>query len=396
MCGIAGVMQHPEATQLTRRMLARMDHRGPDGEGIVDFLNGSLGMCRLRIRGPLSFPLPIRNEQTSTWVSYSGEIYGTVGSKESAPNGGPAEVRFMFQSALNGSQADGMFAFASVTDRAGSVQSVRLSRDAFGIKPLYYRRISNGYAFGSEIAPLADIPSESLDLRAGAVAEFLAFGRVLADQTLYRQIESVPPGTTVQLDEQGATTTLTTPVADVPATASDLRPALRDSVQKCLVSDRQVGLALSGGLDSSIIAYELNSLNVEDITTVSVCIPGVTDGLDDLRSLGLPPGGAWTTWRHQVATFAPVDLLPLIDVAVSCGQPTRMTSFPLYLALAEAAKKAGVVVLLTGEGADELFAGYPSYLSWKNNRSHLSSLERLYEFALPGNRRGMVNALTRS
>jgi len=393
MCGIAGAMLHPESTQLTRRMLALMDHRGPDGEGFVDFLNGSLGMCRLRIRGPLSFPLPIRNEQTSTWVSYSGEIYGRVGSDELPPNGAAAEVSSLLQSALEGAQADGMFAFASVTDNAGSVVSVRLSRDPFGIKPLYYRRISNGYAFSSEIAPLSSIPSERLDLRLGAVAEFLAFGRVLGDQTFYQQVESVPPGATVQLDRHGATVNLPAPVSDAPATVSDLRPALKGSIRKCLISDRPVGLALSGGLDSAIIAYELNSLEVENITTLSVCIPGVADGLDDLRNLGLPPSGAWTTWRHQVAQFQPADLLPLIDIAVSCGQPTRMTSYPLYLSLAEAAKNAGVVVLLTGEGADELFAGYPSYHSWKNDLPHLSSLNRLYQFALPARRRAWLTRL---
>lgn len=392
MCGIAGMLWHPEAPQLTRRMLDLMAHRGPDGQGFVDFEDGSLGMSRLRIRGENSYPLPIWNARTNTWVSYNGEVYGRVGMDGLPPGGGPAEVDSIFLAASERTQVDGMFAFASVAGGAGSALTIRLSRDPFGIKPLYYRKISGGCAFASEVAPLARIEPERLNNQDGAVAEFMAFGRVLADRTFYRQIRSVPPGATLELSESDKLTGTGTQPADVPACASDLRTALRTSVERCLVSDRPLGLALSGGLDSSIIAYELNALGVENIVTISIRMPGVADGLDELRHLGLPPGGAWTTWRHHVATFEPTDLLPMMDVAVKAGQPTRMTSFPLYLLLAQAAKSADVVVILTGEGADELFLGYTSYLSW-NKPSHLSTFERLYEFALPAKRRAWLASL---
>jgi asparagine synthase (glutamine-hydrolysing) len=285
-----------------------------------------------------------------------------------------------------------MFALAGVGGDAGSGFTVRLSRDYFGIKPLYYRRISDGYAFASEISPLAQIEGERLDGQDGAVAEFMAFGRVLGDTTFYRQIRSVPPGATVELGESGALIG-PGPQAGGGARTTDLRAAIRASVEGCLISDRPLGLALSGGLDSSIIAYELNALGVEDLATVSVRMRGVADGLDDLRQLGLPPGGAWNTWRHHLTVFEPADLPPLIEDAVGAGQPTRMTSFPLYLALARAAKEAGVVVLLTGEGADELFSGYESYLSWWGGLRQQPTFERLYEFALPAKRRAWLAGL---
>src|SRR5262249_13977914 len=136
----------------------------------------------------------------------------------------------------------------------------------------------------------------------------------------------------------------------------DLRGALRASLAACAFTDRPLGLALSGGLDSSILAFELDDLGVESLTTISVHVAGREVVMNDLQSLGLPPGGAWTRWRHVNVLVSPESFPELLAESVhALDSPHGMSSAPLYIALARAAAEAGVIVLLTGEGPDELF-----------------------------------------
>ncbi|MEK6303217.1 MAG: asparagine synthetase B [Acidobacteriota bacterium] len=393
MCGIAGAVGFTDASRITREMLAAIAHRGPDGKGFIDSDDRSLGMCRLRIRGDASLQVPIWNETAGGWVAYNGEVYGareTEGTRIPAPSDSAGEVDLIYSAANGGAALDGMYATALISSHADTIE---LRRDAFGIKPLFWRRLPTGNLFASELTPLKLVTDHPSSIRQSAIAELLAFGRNLGDKTIYDDVHSVPPGGSLLLSRDGIERYSPDPATvDAPnAFAADLRESLRHSIERCLISDRPVGLALSGGLDSTIIAHDLNSIGVEGITTVSVRIPGVTDGLSDLGRLGFTSGGAWTTWRHKVVTFSPSDFQTMMDRAViTLGQPTRLTSAPLYLLLAQAASEAGIVVLLTGEGADELLSGYASYLGWRDGAARLNGWRRLLDFAFPSSRRSWV------
>lgn len=396
MCGIAGAVGFPDASAITRHMLALIAHRGPDGRGFVDCDDRSLGMCRLRVRGNAFTQIPMWSETAGGWVAYNGEVYGVLeleGKRVPAPSDSAGEVDLLYSAARDGSDLDGMYATALISSRENTIE---LRRDAFGIKPLFWRRLLTMNLFASEITPLKEVARDTLSIRHNAIAELMAFGRNLGDNTFYDDVHSVPPGGSLLLRRDCIErSSPRPPTADNQnAAAADLRHSLRRSVEGCLISDRAVGLALSGGLDSTIIAHELNSIGVEGITTVSVRIAGVTDGLSCLEQLGLTPGGAWTTWRHKVVTFAPSDFQAVMNRAVvTLGQPTRLTSVLPYLLLAQAANEAGIVVLLTGEGADELLGGYTSYLRWQHGGARLKGLDRLLEFAFPSSRRVWISRL---
>ena len=235
-----------------------------------------------------------------------------------------------------------------------------------GIKPLYLRRHRFGVAVASEIPALLPVFGPP-KIRPEAVSQFLLLGRVVDGGTLFDGIEQVQPGERLLLKEGRAAqlgAEAGAPVAGSnPVDSEELRAMIRAAVQQTLVSDRSIGLALSGGLDSTIIALELAELGVEEIATVSVLPHGNGDGVASIEELVLP-GNAWRTWRHVSIPFGAFDLLDGIPHAVAAlGEPTTMTSIPMYAVLAAQARESGIVVLMLGEGADELFGGYRSYLS---------------------------------
>lgn len=400
MCGIVGAIGHEEAAHIVRFLLQAIQHRGPDGSGSIADLDRSLGMCRLRIRGTHSISLPISTTYGAIgggWASYNGEVYTTVSldGGQIVPEGAVEEVGAILRSLQDHQQIDGMYALSWTP---ADFQEVSLYRDPFGIKPLYWRQLDHGYAFASEASALAAIAPGVKTIPIETVWEYLAFGKPLGQNTFYSGVSSVPLGGSVRLTRQDA---VVTPASLSPLRpqaghigVSDVRAAVKQSAEQCIVSDRHLGIALSGGLDSTILAYELDALGVEHITTISVCIPGVTDGLEDLRALGLPEGGAWITWDHHTVTLSPEDFPGMLRLGVAAfGQPTRMTSVPLYTALAQKARELGVVVLLSGEGADELFGGYSSYLTWQKGAPSIPGLEHLRAFAFPSHRRTWISQL---
>jgi asparagine synthase (glutamine-hydrolysing) len=393
MCGIAGSAGHPEAPRLTREMIRALRHRGPDGEGVADLDGGSLGMCRLRIRGGSHLPVPFRQAASGIWASYNGELYEVhpAGAPSHVPRGYADEVESLLSARETRGGLDGMYALGFKGPAAPFV----LLRDPFGIKPLFWCEHGGGFLFASEASSLAAAAGKAAAPDPSETAELLTFGRVLGHRTPYPGIFPVPPGGRVELGGRA----VVHPAGCEPlrpasgAVGADLRPALRSALGGCLLSERPLGLALSGGLDSSLLAFELDALGVEELTTVSLLVEGTGDGIEDLRELGMPAGGAWTRWRHRTVRFGPRDFARLHDEAARIfGAPTRMSSVPLYLALARACREEGIVVLLTGEGSDELLGGYRSYLRW-HSRVSGTGLDALWRFAVPEGRRRWLERL---
>jgi asparagine synthase (glutamine-hydrolysing) len=390
VCGVAAVLGAPEPGSAVARMIATMLHRGPDGAGVHVFGAGALGMCRLRVRRPGQLALP--PVSAGVRVAYNGEVYGTLPA-----SGGPVE-RVDDELALLGGpleRVDGMWALAR--PHAGGLA---LTRDRWGIRPLYYRPVANGWAVASEVPALIDAfggVGASID----PVAEMLAFGAPLSADTVLQEIHAVPPGTIVELTGDRRVVSPWTDGDDKEA-VPDTRPrcplerldsALSVSVERNLAAERPVGLALSGGLDSTLLADTLLRLGRRDLVSVSVLVDDA--GGDGVRSAVelLGPAAAALGWRHRTTSVSADRYLLLLEKVVQAmGYPTRMSSAPLYLALAEVAARAGVVVLLTGEGADELFLGYQSYTRYFDNPEG-AALDRLERLHFPERRRAYLARL---
>lgn len=378
MCGIAGIFgEMANKNNNVTQMLVSMKHRGPDAQGVYYEAGIAIGAGRLWIRGDSTLVLPFNvhlEDGSTTYAAFNGQVYSA--------EGGLCEVEPLLKANI---AIDGMYATALFNTAQPNV--VILRRDYFGIKPLYYK-IGANISFASEIPSLLAFSPGENDFSISALHETLLWGMPLGKQTLYRDIKKVLAGESLELhrDKKNHINIKKQIVKKCQSSSRlSLRHLIQSSLLKCLDSHHSVGLAVSGGLDSTVLAYELNHLQVENITTVSLKIEGSEDGLTDLSDMNFLKGGSWETWQHHSLTFSAKEFPGYIKEATKIfGQPQRMTSFPMYLKLADLAKESGVKVLLSGEGADELFFGYKSYEEWFASKSVYASIEnQLLNFMLP-------------
>lgn len=357
MCGIIGVSMtpgvHPDrADELARCGVERLRHRGPDGRGICGDDVSAVGMARLRVRSRPEDTVPFTDGGNA--YAFNGEIYSAEGL---VPPGGLGEATAAGR--LRADRLDGMYALV----RRAPDATLHVRRDPFGIKPLYLLQDPHVVAVASECSALLGAFGPR-PVRQDAIAQFLLFGRVVDGGSFFCGVRPVRPGECLELRAGRVHWAggFSKSVQGEGTEHGDLRAAVGRSVDRVLLSDRPLGLAVSGGLDSTVIASELAVRGVTDVATVSVLPEGTEDGVEGLGELDLP-GNAWRTWRHHTTSFGPQDFLDGIDAAVAAlHEPTALTSVPMYAALARTAREAGIVVLLVGEGADELFGGYRSYL----------------------------------
>lgn len=364
-------------------MNAAQISRGPNGSGVAVSGVSGVGMVRLRVRADQNEaePIPLGMGQTA---AYNGEIYW---ADNAVPSGGAGEVQALCRGA--GQHADGMYAVARL-DHAS--QAIDLWRDPFGIKPMWSRKLPRGMAIASTIESLLNGFGPSAP-RFEAVQQFLAFGRPIDGGSFFEDIVAVPRGRRFRLQKGALTDEQRIETVDpgLKKTASDpqtLRRALQDSIRRVLPSNRTMGLAVSGGLDSTILAHQMAEMGIEDLRTVSVLIDGVDDGIADLSQLKISEQVA-QSWVHKAITVTPeMFALGFERAAQDLGEPTRLSSVPLYGALADVAQEAGIVVLQVGEGADELFMGYASYRAGDPENPDFH-----FDFMMPERRRGYIEAL---
>jgi asparagine synthase (glutamine-hydrolysing) len=362
MCGVAAASVHRSgwsAVDLVERMVAAQRHRGPDGQGWVGCPQAAVGMSRLRIRSRSDDQVPFTRTGADEAFAYCGEVYALSSSAgTTVPAGGLGEALAAFQG--HDGRADGMYALA----RLAAGAEIRLVRDRYGIKPLYLRDGDGWAAAASELPALlaaGGVPA----VRPEAIAQLLYAGCLVDGGTCFAGVRPVRPGEHLVLRHGrvvASTLSEGPPRCGVPDDRADLRAAIADAVHASLAADRQVGLAVSGGLDSTILATELARAGIRDLRTVSVRPDGTGDGVAALFDLGLPAGRT-ATWSHLSVPFRPDQLLDgLHGVVATIGEPSMLTSSPMYAVLARTAAAHGIVVLLLGEGADELFGGYRSYV----------------------------------
>jgi asparagine synthase (glutamine-hydrolysing) len=379
MCGIYGMIAERGASLRYPEVLDWMGealrHRGPDGRAVLTQPGAVIGTERLRIidlheRADQPFATP--GEQV--WLECNGEIYNAAEIRARFPEY-PFRSRSDVESILplyleRGSEAiadlDGMFGLA-IWDRRTC--SLILARDRAGEKPLFYARVGQEILFASEVQSILRHPDISRDLDDVAVAEYLRLGYVPEPRTMFRAVRRVEAGTFIRFTEDGKQivrywdpTSFEIVNRDPRSAIRDLRRLMERAVEKQVMSDVPVGVFISGGLDSSILAtLAAKFIGVDKVHTFSAQF--AEESFDESGVAARLAARIHT--RHvPVRTDEETLLDALQQVVRGVAEPLADPAILPTFLLARAARQH-VKVILSGEGADELFGGYPTYMGHK-------------------------------
>jgi asparagine synthase (glutamine-hydrolysing) len=383
MCGIYGYLSSKRNIdpRILRSMGDTLRHRGPDDEGEMIGEDGDLcvgfGHQRLSIidLSPAGRQ-PMSNEDGSIWITYNGEIYNFRALREELERKGhrfksssDTEVVIHLYEELGIrclEKMNGMFAFA-LWDR--HKKTLILARDRIGKKPLHYALSNEGIVFASELKALLTHPGVSREIDLKSLNRYLTYEYVPAPDSIFKSIKKLEPGHYL-LYRQGATEMIQywdIPLTDNPMGykteaeyVEDLRERLANAVKSRLVADVPVGLFLSGGVDSSLIAALAMRANPKlECFSIGFDEPSFDESRyarEVARVLNA---------QHQLMIFSTREMLDTIhSLPDILDEPLADASIlPTYLLSKFASQK--VKVALSGDGGDELFAGYPTYQAHK-------------------------------
>jgi asparagine synthase (glutamine-hydrolysing) len=377
MCGIAGFVSPLDSPEVRAaavgRMCAAMVHRGPDDAGIETRGPATIGMRRLAIIDPAHGHQPMATPDGRFHIVFNGAIYNFRALRDELGAAGfsfrtQCDTEVLLAACAHWGKAAlgrlrGMFAFAVWDERD---QSLFLARDAFGIKPLYYRHDDTRLIFASELnALLAAGPGTGV-IDPLSVADYLGWFAVPAPRTIYRDIFSLRPGECAtfrdgRLDIRPHWNFRLIP-SDVAVCANahdfthELRARLEDSIRAHVVADVPVGAFLSGGLDSAVVVGLMTQAGGAPLRTFSIGFEEADYSESDAaartaRHFGTDHHASVLTGNQVAADLE--DLLAALDQPTGDGINTYYAS--------QAARAGGVTVALSGLGGDELFGGYPSF-----------------------------------
>jgi len=374
MCGIYGIvstaaLRHPDVLE---KMGAALRHRGPDGSAELSFPHARIGTERLRIidlheRADQPFASP----DGQVWLECNGEIYNAAEIRARYPDypyRSHSDVETILPLYLEHGTAavsmlDGMFGLAIWDDRT---RTLTLARDRAGEKPLFYTRIGEEVLFSSELQCLLQHPSISRELDPAAISEYLALGYVPEPLTPFAAIRRVPAGTfmrftggTVETVRYWDPSSFAITPIDPREAVLDLQRLIEEAVTKQVMSDVPVGVFISGGLDSSILATLASKvIGVDKVHTFSAQF--AEESYDESGDAAVLAKQMHT--RHvPVRTDEETLTEALRNVTTRVAEPLADPAILPTFLLARTAREH-VKVILSGEGADELFGGYPTYL----------------------------------
>ncbi len=377
MCGIIGQVNynHPIQQSLFNEMRDTLKHRGPDGSSSV-FLQQmkiALGHRRLSIIDLSdNGKQPMSNEDATIWVTFNGEIYNYLELRNTLEaKGHRFRSRSDTEVLVHGyeewgrelpTRLKGMFAFGIWDDIK---QELFLARDRFGVKPLYYYTCEGQFIFGSELKAIVANPDVPRNLDIQAVSDFFVYRSIPSPRSIWQQIYKLPPAHHLHLRANGAfeiqkyweinTAENQIPLADAVERVEEL---LVKSVQEHLLSDVPVGLLLSGGLDSSTLAWLLSRAGRE---VDSFTIGFENWELSEHRAARLAASHFGANYNKQ---FVGADIFgKLAKLVYHFDEPLGGTSFLPTFELARLASDK-VKVVLSGDGGDEVFAGYKWHQSY--------------------------------
>jgi len=380
MCGIAGLLDFDEndqpenASRILRFMLDRIRHRGPDdrGEKVITSENGPtlhLGHQRFSIidLSPGGHQ-PMANDDKSLWISTNSEIYNFRELREELSD----KFRFNSQSDTEVllksyeywgidclKKLRGMFAF-TIWDSKKS--QLILARDRLGIKPLYYIAGEKQFLFASEVRALLASGLSDSEINPTGLYHYLSFGHLKSPDTLIGNIQELKAGHYLVVDCDGNVkeTQYWHPLDSVnsiePDSTDSIQSLLGDAVKYRQVSDVPIGAFLSGGIDSSAIVSHMASISDEPIDTLTI---GFKEKEFDESEHSAEISRLFKT-RHKLLTLDEEQLLDALPSAINAMDQPTMDGINTFL-ISRAAYEAGLKVVLSGLGGDELFGGYPSF-----------------------------------
>ena len=375
MCGIAGIVDLKGARDIDRDALRHMTdalrHRGPDGEGYFIAPGVGFGHRRLAVIDYEGGAQPFKILSRKGVLNYNGEIYNFRElAKELADQGVPLSMRSDTEALAEGFNLEsdsfvdklrGMFAFA-YWDVAK--QTLTLCRDRLGEKPLYYAVTDDGFLlFASEIGAIASSGLVPRDFDNQAIADYFHYGFIPDPKSVFIRIRKLPPATLLTVTRGGSLNSKTywspkfspTLPLDYEEAEEQLLALLDDAVRAEMTADAPPGAFLSGGLDSSAIVASMAGGG----STIKTCSIGFENEDVDERQYARRVADLYRTEHaEEVSTL---DAAALIDeVARVYGEPFADSSaLPTYIVSKLA--RARVTVALTGDGGDEIFAGYRRY-----------------------------------
>lgn len=382
MCGfVGGILRHSVEDSDVRAFttaVRTLAHRGPDDERVlvIPEANAVMAFRRLSIIDHSGGAQPMSTD-TGQHIVFNGEIYNHAELRRGLQDRG---VEFRSQSdtevllhtlRLDGpnglDSTKGMFAFAFLDTVRGELL---LARDRLGVKQLYYIEGKSGFFFASEPKALLSLPGVRAALDDTQLAPYFTFRAAPSPATLFRGISRLEPGCTLRFNVERESSQVqrfwTYPTA--PTDGADRVPlresvdqfeaALLTAVERRLVADVPVGAFLSGGLDSSLVVAAMRRLGHKDLQTFTATFPGSPD---DEAQFARRVSERFGTRHHEAPVLAEDCLASLPRwVELNDDLVADASSIPL-LRVSDAARAAGCLVVLAGEGADELFGGYGAH-----------------------------------
>lgn len=389
MCGVTGIVDLQGKQPIDRNILERMNnrqvHRGPDGSGYHVEPGVGFGHRRLSIIDLEGGVQPMYNEDESVVLTFNGEIYDYTSLMDELRAAGHVfKTRCDTEVIIHAweewgpaclDRLGGMFAFA-IWDR--NRQTLFLARDRFGKKPLYYSFLDNGcIAFSSELKGLLENPDIDRTIDATAVEDYMTFGYVPDPKTIFKKIHKLPPAHFLELRRGDR-------VADpreywkirfdvdnahrnVDDLSQELNQRLRHATEKRMIADVPLGAFLSGGVDSSAIVSMMSEISAEPVNTCSISFgdPAFNES-SHAQKMAEQLHAEHRVEQVDADDFALVDRIPQMY-----DEPFADSSaIPTYR-VCELARKH-VTVALSGDGGDEVFAGYRRY-RWHMNEEKIRS-----------------------
>ncbi len=386
MCGICGILykdaeRRVDASTL-RQMCDTLVHRGPDDEGHVVLNHVGLGMRRLAIIDLSTGHQPLTNEEKTIWIVFNGEIYNYRELRTQLEKAGHRfKTASDTESIVHGYESwgkavcerlNGMFGLAIWDEQE---KMLMLARDRLGIKPLYYYEDDEKLVFGSEIKAILRCPGVRRRVDLSALDNYLTFEYIPSPRSIFQDIRKLEPGHFLVWKDNELTTRPYWKLIpqEKPYTKDEagqrLAELLEDSVRLRLVSDVPLGAFLSGGIDSSIVVAQMARLMNQPVKTFSI-------GFKESSYNELPYARAvaerYGTEHHEFTVEAKA--LELTEKLVGqLDEPFGDFSiFPTYLVSKMA--RDFVTVTLSGDGGDELFAGYDTYRAHRFERRYYRHL----------------------
>jgi asparagine synthase (glutamine-hydrolysing) len=377
MCGVAGIFalptEGPPSLETLRRMIAMLDHRGPDAYGLYRDSRVGLAHARLSIIDLEHGYQPLSNEDGSVWLSFNGEIFNYIELRAELQRKGhrfrtegDSEVIVHLYEEYGAdawTRLNGQFAFALWDSARGRLALVR---DPFGILPMHYARLDRRVVFGSEMKALFASGHVSAALEPRSLLEIFSRWSVAAPSAPFTGVQSVRPGCAMWFDDElGAreqrywqfafSEDPSLARATLDEAVDELEERLSAAVALRLRADLPVGAYVSGGLDSAVIASSIRTTDTSSLQTFALRFAeSAFDETEFQRRVARQLG----TEHHEVVCTGQ-DIVDNLDSVVwHCEAPlVRTAPVPLFL-LSKLVSDTGMRVVLTGEAADELFAGY--------------------------------------